>query len=70
MHLEQITGLASLYRMDTDHSIHKMVDHVTISNGIVWSADRKKMYYIDSPLNTVDVFDYDDSSGNIQQPPG
>lgn len=65
MHLEQITGLASLYRMDTDHSMHKMVDHVTISNGIVWSADRKKMYYIDSPLNTVDVFDYDDPSGSI-----
>lgn len=65
MHLKQITGLASLYRMDTDKSVHKMLDNVTISNGIVWSADKTKMYYIDSPLNTVEVFDYDNASGSI-----
>lgn len=65
VHLQQITGRASLYRMDGDQSIHKIIDDVTISNGIVWSHDRKKMYYIDSPLNTVDVFDYDDETGTV-----
>lgn len=65
MHLKQITGMATLYRMDIDHSVHTMVKDVTISNGIVWSGDKTKMYYVDSPLNTVDVFDYDNATGTI-----
>jgi sugar lactone lactonase YvrE len=65
MHLEQTTGAASLYRMDIDGSVHKMLDHVSISNGITWSADNKTMYYVDSPLNTIDAFDYDINSGAI-----
>lgn len=57
--------VGSLYRMDTDHSVHKMVENVTVSNGIVWSHDNSTMYYIDTPLGTVDAFDYDHASGNI-----
>ena len=55
----------SLYRMDADHSVHKMFDGVTTSNGIVWSHDKSTMYYIDTPLGRVDAFDYDDASGDI-----
>ncbi|MBX3012250.1 MAG: SMP-30/gluconolactonase/LRE family protein [Caldilineaceae bacterium] len=55
----------SLYRMDADHSVHKMLGDIGISNGIVWSLDRKTMYYIDSMVNTVRAFDYDDASGAI-----
>lgn len=65
MHLEQTTGAASLYRMDADGSVHKMLDNVSISNGITWSADNKTMYYVDSPLNTIDAFDYDIRTGEI-----
>lgn len=65
MHLQQTKGTAALYRMDTDGSIQKMVDGVTISNGIAWSSDKRKMYYVDSPLHRIDVFDYDDATGNI-----
>lgn len=55
----------SLYRMDVDHTVHKMFDDVTTSNGIVWSHDNRTMYYIDTPLGRVDAFDYDHASGNI-----
>jgi sugar lactone lactonase YvrE len=56
---------ASLYRIDTDGSVHEMLDSVSISNGIVWSLDKKTMYYNDTPTLTVQAFDYDDRTGNI-----
>lgn len=56
---------AVLYRMDRDGTIHLMLDSVTISNGIVWTADKKTMYYNDTPTLTVQAFDYDDKTGVI-----
>jgi sugar lactone lactonase YvrE len=56
---------ATLYRFDKDKSIHVMLDSVTISNGIVWTADKKTMYYNDTPTGTIQGFDYDDKTGNI-----
>jgi sugar lactone lactonase YvrE len=56
---------ALLYRMDNDKSIHMMLDSVSISNGIVWTADKKTMYYNDTPTGTIQGFDYDDKTGAI-----
>lgn len=41
------------------------LDSVTISNGIVWSADRRTMYYVDTPTRRVSRYRYDDSTGAI-----
>ena len=54
-----------LYRFDKDKTVHLMLDSVSISNGIVWTADKKTMYYNDTPTGTIQAFDYDDTSGNI-----
>ena len=54
-----------LYRMDKDKTIRVILDSVTISNGIVWTADRKTMYYNDTPTGTIQAFDYDDNTGEI-----
>lgn len=56
---------AVLYRMDSDKTIHMMLDSVTISNGIVWTADKKTMYYNDTPTGTIQAFDYNDKTGAI-----
>jgi sugar lactone lactonase YvrE len=56
---------AVLYRFDKDKSIHTMLDSVSISNGIVWTADKKTMYYNDTPTGTIQGFDYDDKTGAI-----
>ncbi len=57
--------IAALYRVSGDYSVRKMVDGVTVSNGITWSPDGKTMYYIDSPTNTVVAYDYDINRSEI-----
>jgi sugar lactone lactonase YvrE len=59
MAYDSAPGRASLYRLDTDHSVHVVLRGVTISNGLVWSLDGSTVYYIDTPTQRVDVFDFD-----------
>lgn len=54
------TGDAKLYRLDTDLTLHEAYGPVTNSNGIVWSADGRVCYYIDTPRKGVLAFDYAD----------
>jgi len=56
---------AVLWRIDKDKSVHLMLDSVSISNGIVWTADKKTMYYNDTPTGTIQGFDYNDETGAI-----
>jgi sugar lactone lactonase YvrE len=44
-----IPGAGSLYRIGGDLKPMKMLDNLTISNGICWSAEKGFMYFIDSP---------------------
>ena len=44
-----------------------MLDDVTISNGIGWSADGRTMYYVDSMAYRVDAFEYDLATGAISE---
>jgi len=59
------TGSANLYCLDTDGSLSLKVSGVTNSNGICWSADSTKMFYIDTPTQNVRAYDYDLESGAI-----
>jgi sugar lactone lactonase YvrE len=55
----------ALYCLDLDHSVTKKITPATVSNGLVWTADNKTMYFIDSPLNSVRAYDYDIDTGTI-----
>ncbi|MDO8686529.1 MAG: SMP-30/gluconolactonase/LRE family protein [Clostridiales bacterium] len=58
-------GAGSLYCLNTDLSVSNKLEGVSISNGIVWSLDKRKMYYIDSLAKEVWGFDYEAETGNI-----
>jgi sugar lactone lactonase YvrE len=62
MALAETPGAAALYRF-ADRSLESMVDGVTLSNGLGWSPDGTRMYYVDSPTYRIDVFDYDVAAG-------
>jgi sugar lactone lactonase YvrE len=66
MHREFHKGKGSLYSVEHDLSIKKRLDNVTISNGIVWSQDGTKMYYIDSPTKTIQCFLFNNETGDLQ----
>ena len=57
---------AALYCLDTDLTVSRKVEGVTVSNGLVWSGDRRLFYYIDTPTQQVALFDFDPESGNIE----
>ncbi|MDQ3766808.1 MAG: SMP-30/gluconolactonase/LRE family protein [Actinomycetota bacterium] len=65
MAFDEALAAGALYRLDRDHSVEKMIPDVSISNGLCWSADDRSMYYIDSPTQGVDVFDFDAASGGL-----
>lgn len=65
MAFSEETGAGSVYRLDVDGTVTRLVEGVSISNGIGWSPDETLMYYVDSPTNRIDVFSYSAASGKI-----
>lgn len=59
------TSEGVLFRLDPDLSLHRMIESATIPNGIGWSADDTKMYFVDTPTRNIFVYDFDLSSGSI-----
>ncbi|WP_460219728.1 SMP-30/gluconolactonase/LRE family protein [Psychroserpens sp. MEBiC05023] len=56
---------ANLYMVDEKGQAFLKKDSVTISNGIVWTKDKKTMYYIDTPTKEIKAYDYEDATGTI-----
>ncbi|SFZ92989.1 Sugar lactone lactonase YvrE [Flaviramulus basaltis] len=56
---------ANLYMINAKGDTTLKLDSISISNGIVWSNDKKTMYYIDTPTQEIKAYDYEDSTGNI-----
>jgi sugar lactone lactonase YvrE len=53
----------AVYRVAPDGKITKLLSPVSISNGVQWSADGSRVYYIDTPTRRVDLFDADAETG-------
>ncbi len=65
MHFEQSRPNASVYKINEKGESVKMIDSVTISNGIVWTKDSKTMYYIDTPTGNIKAYDFNPESSTI-----
>ncbi|NUR78075.1 MAG: SMP-30/gluconolactonase/LRE family protein [Thermoleophilia bacterium] len=64
MALAETAGVAALYRY-ADGVLERVLERVTLSNGLGWSPDGTRMYYVDSLEYRIDVFDFDLESGTI-----
>ncbi|HVK21820.1 MAG TPA: SMP-30/gluconolactonase/LRE family protein [Actinokineospora sp.] len=58
-----LPGQGVLYRVDLDGSVAPIRTGVGISNGLGWSPDGSRMYYVDTADRTLEVHDYDLASG-------
>ena len=55
----------ALYRLDLDGSIEKITGGVAISNGLGFTPALDGLYYVDTPTQRIDLFDYDRATGAV-----
>jgi sugar lactone lactonase YvrE len=65
MRYDMAPGGGFLARVEPGGRARVVLPNVTVSNGIGWSPDERRMYYVDSPTHRIDVFDYDVATGDV-----
>ncbi|MDR2478203.1 MAG: SMP-30/gluconolactonase/LRE family protein [Treponema sp.] len=63
-------GQGALYRIGKDGQCSRMLDKVTISNGLCWSPGDQYLYYIDTPSEMLWRFDFDIEKGLLSNRTG
>ena len=66
MAMDERSPIGGLYRVEAGGVATKLVDAATIANGLGWSPDGSRFYFIDSPTRRVDVFDHDPGTGDVR----
>jgi sugar lactone lactonase YvrE len=67
MAFDEHSGGGALYRLDLDGTVTRVLDGLTVSNGLGWSPDDATMYLSDSGAKTVWAFAYDLESGILSE---
>jgi sugar lactone lactonase YvrE len=57
--------IATLFRLDPDLSLHRVVEDLVVSNGLAWTSDGRTMYHSDSKGPVIWAYDYDPESGAV-----
>lgn len=65
MRYDEAPGGGTLRRVEPDGTVTRVLDDVSVSNGIDWSPDGSLMYYVDSLTRRIDVFDVDVASTQL-----
>jgi sugar lactone lactonase YvrE len=66
MRYDTATGGGFLARIEPSGKAAVVLPEVTISNGLGWNPDETRMYYVDTPTDRIDVFDYDAATGEVR----
>lgn len=54
-----------VFRLDSDLSLHRVRENVTIPNGTTWSNDNKTIFFTDSPTQTINAYPYNVETGEV-----
>jgi len=65
MALDERPGGGALYRFTQADGLERVLERVTLSNGLGWSPDGRLLFYVDSPTQRIDVFDFEPDAGTI-----
>ena len=57
--------IGALYRIDASGGCTRMVEGVTVSNGLAWSPDGRTLYHADSRPGRIEAWDFDPATGAI-----
>lgn len=63
---DQQQGAGSLYILNPNLSVDTKLRNLTIPNGMAWDTGKQSFYFIDSPHRTVYSFDFDETTGELQ----
>jgi sugar lactone lactonase YvrE len=63
MAYDETAEAGTVYRLDENGELAVVMDKVTISNGFDFAPDGKTAYYIDTPVQSIDAFDYNRDDG-------
>lgn len=66
MDIGEKSPFGALYVLEGGKDVKKVLEAVTISNGLGWSPDKRTMYYIDTPTRCISAFDYSERTGEIE----
>lgn len=58
-------GAGSLYRLDPDGRVERVLSGLGLANGLGWSPDAKTLYFIDSTTQSVGAYDFDPGHGSL-----
>ncbi|MBA8880953.1 SMP-30/gluconolactonase/LRE family protein [Phyllobacterium myrsinacearum] len=65
MDFEERDPLGTLFRLDTDLSVHTLDTGIICSNGPCFSPDGSILYFADSHRKTIYAYDYDTATGAV-----
>jgi len=64
IHAEPKAG--SLYCIHHDFTVQQMITGLTIPNGLVWSLDQERMYFVDSEAGNINSYLFNNQTGEIR----
>jgi sugar lactone lactonase YvrE len=60
-----VEGAGALYRLDDGSRLVRVLDKLTIANGLGWTGDARTMFFIDSATREVWGFDFEPANSSI-----
>lgn len=69
MAYDQAEGAAAMWRLFPDGRTERVLEGLTISNGLAFTDHGGRAYYVDTPTDRVDLFDWDAELGLVERRP-